>query len=234
VTLRLDETAILTALPAVAPTAASRQNTFTIPMGTRARLVLLSTLNTSLSKQGEKFLASLEEPIQQDGQVILPQGCVFQGRIARVTAPRRLSRGGSMQLVFESVTLPEGDVQKLVASLGAVEAYAKQAIKIDDEGGLEVGSQNKKRAIASAAVAIVVGQAVDELTSSPIEAAIGAAAGGAVGPIVGAGTGIFFYMAGKGKDIEIQEQTEIEIIFGRPLTIPSLAKSPQAIEVAPQ
>ena len=234
VTLRLDEAAIFTALPAAPAPASSRRETITIPMGTRARLVLLNTLNTSQNKLGEQFLARLEEPIKQDGRMILPQGCLFQGRIARVTAPRRLSRAGSIQLVFESVSLPEGDVQKVVASLGAVEADAKQAVKMDDEGGLKGGSQNKKRAIAAAAVAIAVGQAVDELTSAPIEAAIGAAAGGAVGPIIGVATGIFFYLAAKGKDVEILEQTELEITFGRPLTIPSLAKSPQAIEGAPQ
>ncbi len=230
-TLRLDETAVLTALSAAPPPAASRQKTITIPMGTRARLTLLDALNTSQNKQGEQFLARLEEPIKQDGQTILPQGCLFQGRIARVTAPRRLSRAGSMQLVFESVSLPEGDVQKIVASLGAVEADAKQAVKMDDEGGLKGGSQDKKRAIASAAVAIVVGQVVDELTSAPIEAAVGAVASDAVGPIVGVATGIFFYLAAKGKDVEVQEQTDLEITFGRPLTIPALAKSSQG---APQ
>ncbi len=227
VTLRLDETAVLTALPAAPPPpAASRQKTITIPMGTRARLTLLDALNTSQNKQGEQFLARLEEPIKQDGQTILPQGCLFQGRIARVTAPRRLSRAGSMQLVFESVSLPEGDVQKIVASLGAVEAGAKQAVKMDDEGGLKGGSQDKKRAIASAAVAIVVGQAVDELVSAPLQGAVGAVASDAVGPIVGVATGIFFYLAAKGKDVEVQEQTDLEITFGRPFTIPALAKSP--------
>ena len=231
VTLRLDETAVFAALPE-APKPAWRQKTITIPIGTSARLVLLTTLNTSQNKQGEQFLARLEEPIKQDGQIILPQGCLFQGRIARVTAPRRLSRAGSMQLVFESVSLPDGDVQKFVASLGAIEADAKQAVKMDDEGGLKGGSQNTKRAIASAAAAIVVGQVVDELTSAPIQAAIGAVASDAAGPIVGVATGIFFYLAGKGKDVEIQEQTDLEITFGRALAIPSLTEAAPAIKDA--
>ena len=235
VTLRVDEDAVVEARPQALPQPATpRQETITIPMGTRARLVLLNRLSTSENKQGERFQARLEEPIEQDGHAILPQGCLFEGRITRMMAPRRLSQGGSMQLVFESVSLPEGDVQKVVASLSAVAADTRQAVKMDDEGGLKGGSQNKKRAIAAAAVAIVVGQAVDELTSAPIEAAIGAAAGGTVGPIIGVATGIFFYLAGKGKDVEIQEQTELEITFGRPLTIPSLANSPQGIKGTPQ
>ena len=222
VTLQIDEDAVLTALPQAPPQPATpRPETITIPTGTLARLVLLNRLSTSENKQGERFQARLEEPIVQDGHVILPQGCLFEGRITRMMAPRRLSRGGSMQLVFESVSLPEGDVQKLVASLSAVEAETSQAVKMDNEGGLKGGSENKKRAISAAAVAIVTGQAVDELTSAPIEAAIGAAAGGAVGPIIGVATGVFFYLAGKGKDIEIPEQTELEITFGRPMTIPS-------------
>ena len=92
----------------------------------------------------------------------------------------------------------------------------------------------KRTAVASVAVAILVGQLIDEVTSSPIEAAAGTAAGSAVGPIIGVGSGVLFYLAAKGKDVEIQEQTELEITFGRPLTIPSLIKPLQANVVAPR
>ena len=235
VTLRLDQPAIFASLATMTPPPVQpRQETITIPMGTRARLLLLSTLSTTETKQGESFQARLEEPIQQDGHILLPQGCLFQGHIAKVATPRRLSRAGSMRLVFDSVSLPEGDIQKVVASLSAMEADSHQAVKMDAEGGLKGGSQSTKRAVASAAVAILVGQLVDEVTSSPIEAAVGAVAGNAVGPIVGVGIGVLFYLAAKGKDIEIQEQTELEITFGRPLTIPSLIKPPQANVVAPR
>ncbi len=235
VTLRLEQPSVFASLSAVTTTAVpSRLETITIPMGTRARLLLLSTLSTTENKQGETFQARLEEPIQQDGHVLLPQGCLFQGHVARVAAPRRLSRAGSMQLVFDSVSMPEGDVQKLVASLSAVEADSHQAVKMDEEGGLKGGSQSKKRAVASAAVAIVVGQLTSEATSSPIEAVGSTAAGSAVGPIIGVGTGVLFYLAAKGKDVEVQDQTELEITFGRPLTIPSLTKSTAASVSAPQ
>lgn len=235
VTLRLDEPAVFASLPTMTlPPVQPRQETITIPTGTRARLLLLSNLSTMENKQGESFEARLEEPIQQDGHILLPQGCLFRGHIARVAAPRRLSRAGSMQLVFDSVSMPEGDVQKIVASLSAVEADTKQAVKMDDEGGLKGGSQSKKRAVASAAVAILVGHLIDEATSSPIEAAASTAAGSAVGPIVGVASGVLFYLAAKGKDVEIQDQTELEITFGRPLTIPSLIKPPPASVVAPR
>ena len=226
VTVRLDQPVVIALPPAVAAPSVSQQpgETITIPAGTGARLLLLTALSTTENKQGESFQARLEEPIQRDGHVLAPEGCIFQGHVARVAAPRRLSRAGSLQLVFDSVSLPKGGVQKVVASLSAVEADSRQAVKMDDEGGLKGGSQSKKRAVASAAVAIMLGHLIDEAASSPIEAAASTAAGSAVGPIAGVAAGVVFYLAAKGKDVELLENTELQITFGRPLVIPSGTK----------
>ena len=233
VTLRLDQPAMFPHSPENSQTPTSPQVTgsVTIPAGVKARLLLLSGLNSSESTQGESFLARLQEPIQQEGKTLLPEGCIFVGHIARVAAPRRLSRAGSMQLVFDSVQMPNGSTQKIVASLSGVETDSQQPTKMDAEGGLKGGNQSKKKAIAAAAVAIVVGHLVDEAVSSPIEAAASAAAGSALGPIVGVGTGVVFYLAGRGKDAELSQYTDLEITFGRPLVLP--AAGPGAVASEP-
>lgn len=223
VTLRLDQPAVFPS-PADNIQAAALQpvaGSVTIPAGVTARLLLLSDLNSSESALGESFQARLQEPIQQEGRTLLPEGCIFVGHIARVTAPRRLSRAGSMQLVFDSIQTPNGGTQKIVASLSGVETDKQQPTKMDAEGGLKGGSQSKKQAIAAAAVAIVVGHLVEEAVSSPIETAASAAAGSALGPIIGVGTGVVFYLAGRGKDAELTKYTDLEITFGRPLILPA-------------
>lgn len=226
VTLRLDQPAVFPkpADPTIPLAAALPRAEITVPAGVRARLLLLSRLNASESKAGENFQARLQEPIQQDGKTLLPEGSVFQGHIAKIAPPRRLSRAGSMQLVFDSVQVPGEGPQKVVASLSGVEADRHQPTKMDQEGGLKGGNQNKGKAIAAVAVAILVGNLVDEAVSSPIEAATTAAAGNALGPIVGVGTGVIFYLAGRGKDVELLEYTEMEITFGRPLVLPAGTK----------
>lgn len=233
VTLRLDQPAVFATSLVNSPAPALQQVTgsVTIPAGVTARLLLLSALNSSESTQGESFQARLQEPIQQEGKTLLPEGCIFVGHIARVAAPRRLSRAGSMQLVFDSVQMPNGSIQKIVASLSGVETDSQQPTKMDAEGGLKGGNQSKKKAIAAAAVAIVVGHLVDEAVSSPIEAAASAAAGSALGPIVGVGTGVVFYLAGRGKDAELSQYTDLEITFGRPLVLP--AGDPGAVASEP-
>jgi hypothetical protein len=235
VTLRLDQPVVFpkSPEPTVSLPAPLLKEEITVPAGVRARLLLLSGLNTSESKQGESFQARLQEPIQQEGRTLLPEGCIFQGHIARVAAPRRLSRAGSMQLVFDSVQLPEGSPQKIVASLSAVEADRHQPTKMDTEGGLKGGNQSKGKAVAAVAMAILVSNLLDEAVSSPIEAAAGAAAGNALGPIVGVGTGVIFYLAGRGKDVELLEYTEMEITFGRPLVLPSASRQPEAVQPQP-
>jgi hypothetical protein len=223
VTLRLDQPAVFPRSPEAArPMPVPLPNDgIKVPAGTRAKLLLLSKLNASQSKEGESFQARLQEPIQQENRTLLPEGCVFQGHIARVAAPRRLSRAGSMQLVLDSVLLPEGNTQRVVASLSGVETDRHQPTKMDPEGGLKGGNQSKGKAVAAVAVAILVGNLVDEAVSSPIEAVASNAAGNALGPIVGVGTGVIFYLAGRGKDVELLEYTELEITLGRPLSLPS-------------
>jgi hypothetical protein len=235
VTLRLDQPAVFSKSPEITVSipAPLLKEEITVPAGVRARLLLLSRLNTSESKPGESFQARLQEPIQQEGKTLLPEGCVFQGHIARVAAPRRLSRAGSMQLVLDSVQLPAGSPQKIVASLSAVEADRHQPTKMDTEGGLKGGNQSKGKAVAAVAMAILVSNLVDEAVSSPVEAAASAAAGNALGPIVGVGTGVIFYLAGRGKDVELLEYTELEITFGRPLVLPSASSQPASVQQQP-
>jgi hypothetical protein len=60
-----------------------------------AGLLLVSTLSASESKQGESFEAILQEPMRQNDHLLLPEGCVFHGHVARLAPPRRLSRAGS-------------------------------------------------------------------------------------------------------------------------------------------
>jgi hypothetical protein len=223
VTLRVDRELMLPEVAAGTAFSASpaAMESVTVPAGVHARLMLLSTLSASESKQGESFQARLQEPMRQDEHVLLPEGCVFRGHIARLAPPRRLSRAGSMQLVFDSVQLPGGTVQKVVASLSGIETDRHQPTKMDSEGGLKGGHQNTRDAVAAAAVAIVVGHLADEAASSPIEAGASAAAGNIAGPLVGVGAGVLFYLAGRGNDVEVPQYTEMEITFGRPLTIPA-------------
>ncbi|MCU1275651.1 MAG: putative peptidoglycan binding domain protein, partial [Bryobacterales bacterium] len=223
VTLRLDEELPLAANEASVPPIAdpAALTSITVPAGARARLLLLSGLSASDSKQGENFQAMLQEPIREHDHVLLPQGCVFRGHIARLSPPKRLSRAGSMQLIFDSVQLPGGGNEKVVASLSGVEADRQQPAKMDSEGGLRGGHQSKRDAVAAVAIAVVVGHLADEAVSSPIEAGASTVAGNVAGPLVGVGAGVLFYLAGRGKDVELPQYTEMEITFGRDLTVPA-------------
>ena len=71
------------------PRAASRP--VTIPQGTRADCLLLTELRASENKQGDTCQARLVEPIfQPDGQLLLPEGSLLDGHIAKLVQPRRM------------------------------------------------------------------------------------------------------------------------------------------------
>ena len=78
-----------------------------------------------------------------------------------------------------------------------------------------------RAAVLAVAIAVVIGHLADEAISSPIEAGASTIAGNVAGPLVGVGAGVLFYLAGRGKDVELSQYTELEITFGRGLTVPA-------------
>src|SRR5438477_5049849 len=94
----------------------------TVPAGTRARLLLLSTIDSGEVKTGDTYEAKLLEPIIANGQLLMPEGAVLEGRIRKAVAPKRMSRGGTLVLGFDGVRLDDGSTEKINAAVAGVEA----------------------------------------------------------------------------------------------------------------
>ena len=53
----------------------------TIEAETKAKLVLQSRLSSKLSEPGDPITAVLDEPLSVNGQLVLPRGTEFMGRV---------------------------------------------------------------------------------------------------------------------------------------------------------
>jgi len=192
------------------PRAASRP--VTIPQGTRADFLLLTELRASENKQGDTFQARLVEPIfQPDGQLLVPEGSLLDGHIAKLVQPRRMSRAASMYLVFDRLTEPGSDSQQVAASLAGADVGKKAPVNMDPEGGLHGNSGGKtlaKRVVLGAASEHVVDEAVEMATH-------------AVAPYAGAATGLFVLLGGHGNDVDLPQYSDLQVVFGRPVTFPA-------------
>ena len=192
------------------PRATSRP--VTIPEGTRADFLLLTELRASENKQGDSFQARLVEPIfQPDGQLLVPEGSLLDGHIARLVQPRRMSRAASMYLVFDRLTEPGGDSQKVVASLAGADVGKKAPVNMDPEGGLHGKSGAK-----SLAKRAVVGVASQQIADEAVEVATHA-----VAPYASVGLGLVVLFGGHGNDVDLPQYSDLQVVFGRPVTVPS-------------
>jgi hypothetical protein len=195
------------------PRATSRP--VTIPNGTRAEFLLLTELRASESKQGDTFQARLLEPIfQPDGQLLVPEGSVLDGHIAKLQRPRRLSRAGSMYLVFDRLTEPGGDSQKVAASLAGAELDKKTTVDMDPEGGLH-GKGGAKNLAKRAALGVASQQVADEVVELATHA---------VAPYASGAIGLLVLFGGHGNDVDLPKYSDLRVEFGRPVTVQAQAQ----------
>jgi hypothetical protein len=192
------------------PRATSRP--VTIPEGTHADFLLLTELRASENKQGDSFQARLVEPIfQPDGQLLVPEGSLLDGHIARLVQPRRMSRAASMYLAFDRLTEPGGDSQKVVASLASADVGKKAPVNMDPEGGLH-GKSGAKSLAKRAVVGVVSQQIADEAVELATHA---------VAPYASVGLGLVILFGGHGNDVDLPQYSDLQVVFGRPVTVPS-------------
>lgn len=181
-----------------------------IPSGTHARLLLLEALSASENKQGDIFHARVLEPIVHDSQLLLPEGSTLEGHIGRVVPPRRLSRPGSLYLVFDRVVLPNGNAEKVSASLVGTELGQKAAGSMDEEGGLHGQGRGPKQTMKDFGVSLVSQQVADEVVELATHA---------VAPYVSIPMGLAMFLGGHGHDVSLARYSELEIVMGRPMPI---------------
>jgi hypothetical protein len=90
-----------------------------VPAGARLQVVLIDSVSTSSNVAGDRFTASLVEPIIVDGHTILAKGTRVTGSVADVYAAEKRS-AASLMLVLQSVQQDGDDIsiatRPLVAS----------------------------------------------------------------------------------------------------------------------
>ncbi|WP_348266474.1 hypothetical protein P8936_10695 [Edaphobacter paludis] len=142
--------------------------------GTLLKARITQGLSTTGTLEGSPFSASLTEPVEKDGRVILPIGSMVEGRVTEVRSGRRISGRAALHLQVNNVTLPDGSQYVIHAQL--IDTDQMDHSNVDSEGTL-VRRDHVRKTLA--AMSVATGGA----------AAAGAMMGGGVGALVGAGIG---------------------------------------------
>jgi len=88
-----------------------------VPAGTALMVRLDTTLATFSNKVGDPFQAKLTQSVVINGSTLIPVGATVEGRVTKVTEPRRISGKPCIGLLPEAVIMPTGERYYLDATL---------------------------------------------------------------------------------------------------------------------
>jgi len=182
----------------------------TLPVGTKIALQLDDHLSTKLNSEGDSFTAKVIVPVYLGDRMAVPKGSIVTGSISRIVRPGRLRGKAVMNLLFNSIRIPERSEIPLVASLARVDPEGNAGIKT--EGSVQgEGSAGK-----DATRVLTPG-----VTGAGIGGLAGRGKGAAIGAGVGAAIGLGTILATRGKDLEMRRGTTLDIVLDRPLVVPT-------------
>lgn len=179
---------------------------YTVPANTILRVRLNEKLSSKDAVVGDRFTATVVDPVYTRGVEVIPASSTVTGRVTSVKRAARKSKAGAISVEFISVRTPQGRNYSISGSLTDLDGN----VNADNEGGV-TGRSAKKRNVA-----FIGGGAAGG-------ALIGAIAGGGSGAAIGAGVGAGLGIAGsflkKGKEAEVKPGTEFGVILNRSVSM---------------
>jgi hypothetical protein len=202
-------------IPTVASVSAIGLN-LTIPADTEVHVQLLSGVQTQFSKQDDPVVAQLTEPLYVGGQVALPLGTLFDGRVTRVRAARRYGHPAELSFRFQSVTFPNGDVKSISAVLASLDQPEMVGARVNSEGQLRPLKPHLWKRLTGG----FVGAGGFALAKVAFAGSMGLAAGAPAG---GAAMLAYEFFWRRGREINVPPATPCRIRFTDPLTLESVS-----------
>jgi flagellar motor protein MotB len=172
---------------------APQRQVVTLPEGTLIQVRLAETLDTKRNRTGDRFRATLDAPIRENGVEIIPRGAYFSGRVDTSKPSGRLKGRAAMTLELDAFELNGRTYQ------------------ISTSHSSRVSGAHKKRNIIAIGGGAGAGAGIGALAGGPAGALIGAGAG------AGAGT-IGAVFTGK-KNVSLPVETRLSFELRRPVQL---------------
>ena len=186
----------LTSRPTQAATVADQQTAtnVTIPAGTRISVRTIDDIDSTKNRPGDRFQASLEEPLVVDGRVVVAKNADVYGRLAESKKSGTFTGKSELQLELTGIVV-NGQTLPLVT--GEYELTGKSR-----------GASTAKRTIGGAAVGGIIG------------AIAGGGKGAGIGAAVGGGAGAGSEIITKGDQVKVPTETLLDFTLEQDVTIP--------------
>lgn len=171
---------------------------YRLPAGTKIKLKLDTELKTGVSSVGDTFIAKVAEPVRRQGEIVLPEGTAFEGRIINAEKAKIGGRDGELKFAIERMLVGD-DIRRSVAT------------KVLTKFGADSSKLLRAASIAG-------GTAVGAL----IGYAAGDGSGALLGAGIGAGVSTGTALLQRGRDVRIRKDQIFVIELKEDLILPVL------------
>ena len=164
----------------------------TIPSGTVISIRMIDSIDSDLTGVGERFRASIDDPVSMNGEVVIPRNADATVQVARVEQSGAISGSDEVALKLYNITVG-GRSYELATNYAELKSEGK-------------GTSTAKTTAVTTGVGAIIG------------GIIGGGKGAAIGAGAGAGTGVAV-SASRGKKLSIPSESRLDFVLREPLTV---------------
>lgn len=179
--------------PKPSSTADAEGATVTAPAGTQIQVRMIDTVDSQTDKAGDKFQASLDQPLEVSGQLVAARDSTVYGQLVSSSQAGRIEGRSELRLELTGINIG-GRVVPISTS-----AY--------EAAGRSRGRQTAERTGIGAGLGAVIG------------AIAGGGRGAAIGAGIGGGAGAASQVITHGQDVHIPSETLLDFTLAQPLTV---------------
>lgn len=167
----------------------------TISAGTRFSIRTIDAIDSTSNLAGDRFQASLEEPLMVEGNVVVPKDALVYGRLTRSKPSGTFTGRSQLRLELTGIVV-NGKMVPILA--GEYEVTGKSR-----------GASTAKRTVGGAALGAIIGAVADGGQGAAIGAGAGAGAGAASEVIIGS------------DQVKVPSETLIDFTLQEDVSIPN-------------
>ena len=175
------------------PASSAKTPSVSVPAGTVLTVRMIDGIDSDVNKTGERFRASLDQPLQVGDQTVAERGADVTVQLVRVEQSGKLTGRDEVALDLYDVTI-RGRKYQVATSYAEIESKSRTA-----STGKVVGG--------TAAVGAIIG------------AIAGGGRGAAIGAASGAGAGTAVQVLTKGPRVNIPSESRLEFTLKQPLAV---------------
>jgi hypothetical protein len=175
--------------PPAAPASAPAQ--VTVPAGTLIDIRMVDSLDTSTTKTGALFTATLDSNLVANGVVVARKGTTIHGKVTKSENARRFTGRSEMQLELTNIVI-NGTAHRISTS-----GFQQK--------GKSEGAQTAKKTLGGAGLGAIIG---------------GISGNAGKGAAIGATAGLGVSAIKKGEPIRVPSETLLEFGLSVPTTLP--------------